>query len=124
MRRTRGGFVVCGGCLRHVRLLAFDGSESCPFCARRIDGNAAGRGVRPAQAGAGRGAVVLTALLGLGGGACAPDEAVEGPTEIEPSSEGSGELTPIYIDDETLAPEYGGPGDWYDPGDWDDDEPE
>jgi hypothetical protein len=98
MRRTRGGFVVCGGCLRHVRLQAFDGSEDCPFCGTRIDVNAAGRAVQPAQAGAGRGAVVLAALLGVSAAACG--------TEEEPAG---GDDTGVVEDVPGIDAMYGGP---------------
>lgn len=75
MRRTHRGFVVCGGCHRHVQLILFDGTESCTFCGTRVEANAAGEAPSAARAGGPRSALVFAALLGASAVGCGTSEA-------------------------------------------------
>jgi hypothetical protein len=115
MKRTRRGYVVCGGCLRHVQLVSFDGTESCPFCATRVDVNAAGSAVTASSAGGTRSGVLFAALLGAASMGCGTSQTSDPPPAEDaqdPGTDGSTDVAERDLVDEPMpAPEYGLPAD-------------
>lgn len=139
MRRTRRGYVVCGGCHRHVQLALFDGTESCSFCGTRVDANAAGQAPSAARAGGPRSAFVFAALLGASSVGCGtaeekdpvqdsgpdlieddisidalygapPDVDDDATTDADPVDTGPPDVRPDIVDEDIPAePLYGGP---------------
>lgn len=119
MRRSRAGYIACPGCLAHVRLAAFGGADTCPFCSTKLTANAAGAPIeRLGATGKGsRAALMLATLLGTTSvAACGSEESdVERDTteELDTAQDGeTGTDTPTELVDEPVPGDvYGSPAD-------------